>query len=95
VSASRPLSLKARMALRTVCEAHPRFAAILGGERPRALARRIWQRRITKVSLERSPASSLSRSFSDNSRTNIGGLIEGTIVHHTILSEDALERRKS
>jgi hypothetical protein len=51
VSASMPLSLKARMALRTVCEAHPRFAAILGGERPRALARRIWQRRITKVSL--------------------------------------------
>jgi hypothetical protein len=83
VSASMPLSLKARMALRTVCEAHPRFAAILGGERPRALARRIWQRRITKVSLERSPALRSSRSFSDNSRTNIGGFMEGTIVHHT------------
>ena len=83
VSASMPLSLKARMALRTVCEAHPRLKAILGGERPRALARRIWDRRITKVSLERSPASSLPRSFSDNFRTNIGGFMEGTIAHHT------------
>ena len=50
-----PLSLKARMALRTVCEAHPRFAAILGGERPPALARRIWQRRITKVPWSAAP----------------------------------------
>src|ERR671911_514842 len=83
VSASMPLSLKVRMALRTVCEAHPRLKAILGGERLRALARRIWQRRITKVSLERSSALRLSRSFSDNFRTNIGGFMEGTIAHHT------------
>jgi hypothetical protein len=67
--ASRPFSLKVRMAFLTVCEAHPRFSAILGGERPRALARRIWQRRITKASLERTPAWRPSRSFSDSSRT--------------------------
>jgi hypothetical protein len=57
--------LKARMALRTVCEAHPRLWAILGGELPRALASSIWDRRITKVSLERSPASRLSRLLED------------------------------
>src|SRR5215216_3461234 len=81
--ASRPRSLKARMAFLTVCEAHPRLSAIFGGDRPRALARRIWQRRITKASLERSPASSRSRSFSDSSRTKIGGFMEATIAHHT------------
>jgi hypothetical protein len=81
--AARPFSLKACMALRAVCEAHPRLKAILGGERPRALARRIWHRRITKVSLERSPASRLSRSSSDSSRTNIGGFMKGTIAHYT------------
>src|SRR5215207_3545230 len=74
MSASKPFSLKARMALRTVWEAHPRLSAILGGELPRALASSIWDRRITKVSLERSPAWRLWRSFSDNFLTNIGGL---------------------
>src|SRR5215204_281571 len=83
MSASKPFSLKARMALRTVCEAHPRLSAILGGELPRALASSIWQRRITKVSLERSPTLRLSRSFSDKFRTNIGGFMKGTIAHHT------------
>jgi hypothetical protein len=83
MSASKPSSLKARMALRTVCEAHPRLWAILGGELPRALASSIWDRRITKVSLERSPTWRLSRSSLDNSRTNIGGFMKGTIAHHT------------
>jgi hypothetical protein len=55
----------------------------LRGDSPRALARRIWQRRITKASLERSPASSRSRSFSDRSQTKIGGFMEATIAHHT------------
>src|SRR5215218_6080011 len=81
--ASRPLSLKARMAFLTVCEAHPRLRAILGGDSPRSLARRIWHRRITKASLERSPASSRSRSFFDSSRTKIGGFMEATLAHHT------------
>src|SRR5215217_4060158 len=83
MSASKPFSLKARIALQTVCEAHPRLSAILGGELPRALASSIWQRRITKVSLERSPASRHSRSFSDNFRTYIGGFMKRTIAHHT------------
>src|SRR5829696_1632296 len=83
VRASRPLSLKARMAFLTVCEAHPRLRAIFGGDSPRALARRIWQRRITKASLERSPASRRSRSFFDSSRTKIGGFMPNTIAHNT------------
>ena len=67
VRASRPRSStrKARMAFLTLCEAHPRSWAIFGGEFPRGLARRIWHRRITKASPARSPASRLSRSFSD------------------------------
>ncbi len=83
VRASRPRSLKARMAFLTVCEAHPRSWAIFGGDFPRALARRIWHRRSTKASPARSPAWSLLRSSSDNSRTNIGGFMKGTIAHHT------------
>ena len=83
VRASRPLSLKARMAFLTVCEAHPRLRAIFGGDSPRVLARSIWQRRITKASLERSPASRRSRSFFDSSRTKIGGFMEATIDHYT------------
>jgi len=81
MSASKPFSLKARMELRAVWEAHPRLWAILGGELP--LASSIWDRRITKVSLERSPACRLWRSFSDNFRTNIGSFMKGTIAHHT------------
>ena len=83
VRASMPLSLKAWMALRAVWEPHPRLSAILGGERPRALASSIWDRRITKVSLERSPALRSSRSCFDSSRTNIGGFMEATIAHRT------------
>jgi hypothetical protein len=83
VRASRPLSLKARMAFLTVCEAHPRLSAIFGGDSPRSLARRIWQRRITKASLERSPASRRSRSLFDGSRTKIGGFMPTTIAHYT------------
>ena len=59
------------------------FSAILGGELPRTLASSIWDRRITKVSLERNPAWRLSRSFFDNLRTNIGGFRRGTITHYT------------
>src|SRR5215213_8723071 len=83
VRESSPRSLKAWMAFLAVCEPHPRLRAIFGGESPRALARRIWQRRRTKASLERSPASSLSRSLFDSCRTKIGGFMEGTIAHLT------------
>jgi hypothetical protein len=85
VRASRPRSStrKARMAFLTLCEAHPRSWAIFGGEFPRGLARRIWHRRIPKASPARSPASRLSRSFSDSSRTKIGGFMQPTIAHYT------------
>jgi hypothetical protein len=83
VRASSPRSLKARMAFLAVCEAHPRLSAIFGGDSPRALARRIWHRRIMKASLERSPASSCLRSLSDSSRTKIGGFMGATITHYT------------
>src|ERR671916_57665 len=46
-------------------------------------ARNIWHRRITKASLERSPASSRSRSSFDSSRTKIGGFMRNTIAHLT------------
>jgi hypothetical protein len=81
--ASKPLSLKAWMALRTVWEPHPKLAAILGGDSPRALPRSIWLRRRTKASLERSPAVRASRSSWDNERTKIGGFMRNTIAHPT------------
>jgi hypothetical protein len=89
VSASRPLSLKARMALRTVCEAHPRFAAILGGEKDLAAAHHEGfpgaQPRFESLAL-------LLRQFPDKywrfHRRNYS-------PSHTTLSEEALERRKS
>src|SRR5215210_1374487 len=81
--ASRARSLNAWIALRTVWEPHPRLAAILGGDCPRALARSIWERRRTKASLERSPASRAWRSFLESSRTKIGGFMKTTIAHHT------------
>ncbi len=67
----------------TVWEPHPRLQAISGGDSPRELARRIWHRRITKASLERSPASKASRSSCDNERTKIGGFMHITIAHNT------------
>src|SRR5215207_5340740 len=50
--APRPLSSKSWMAFLTVWEPHPKLRAILGGDSPRELARRIWLRRRTKASLE-------------------------------------------
>ena len=83
VRASSPRSSKACMAFLTVCEPHPKLQAIFGGESPRALARITWHRRITKASLERSPASRVSRSISESERTNIGGFMPTTIAHRT------------
>src|SRR5919112_560304 len=81
--ASRPRSLKAWMALRTVWEPHPRFSAIRGGCSLRALAKRIWQRLRTKASEERNPASSSWRSFFESVRTKIGGFMNTTVTHHS------------
>src|SRR5215210_343892 len=81
--APRPLSSKSWMAFLTVWEPHPKLRAILGGDSPRELARRIWLRRRTKASLERSPASKALRSSWDNARTKIGGFMTTTIAHPT------------
>src|SRR5829696_3343625 len=79
--APRPFSLKAWMAFLTVWEPHPRFSAIRGGRSRRALARRIWQRRRTKASEERNPASRASRSSFESVRTKIGGFMSATVTH--------------
>jgi hypothetical protein len=78
--ARTPLSLKSWIASRTVCEAHPRFRAIFGARLPLELARSICDRRMVKVSLERSPFSRLSRSSSDNGRTKIGVFMDITVT---------------
>ena len=80
--ASRPLSLKSWIASRTVCWPQPKFLAICGTSSPLELARSIWERRKAKASLERSPASSRSRSSSENGRTKIGGFMALTINHN-------------
>src|ERR687889_294290 len=78
--ARRPLRLKSWMASRTVWEAHPRFEAIFGARSPFALAKSTCERRMAKASLERSPFSRLSRSFSDNGRTKIGVFMDGIVT---------------
>src|SRR5829696_6907092 len=78
--ARRPLSLKSFMASRTVCEAHPRFSAILGARSPRELTKMICDRRMVKVCLERRPALRRSRSSSDNERTKMGFFMEHTVT---------------
>src|SRR5215210_1172888 len=83
VKAPRPRSLKSWMALRAVWEPHPRFSAIRGARSTRALARRIWQRRRTKASEERNPASRALRSFFESVRTKIGVFMGTTVTHHS------------
>ena len=86
--ASGPLSLKAWMASRTVCWAHPRFVAICGTSSPLELAKSIWDRRMVKASLERSPPSSRSRSSFESSRMKIGGFMSLTLTHNQAPSLD-------
>src|ERR687895_2055239 len=81
--APRPRSWKSWMALRTVCCPHPRLLAMRGECSPRELARRIWQRRRTKASEERNPASSSWRSSFESVRTNMGGFMGTTVTHHS------------
>src|SRR5438270_845659 len=80
--ALRPRSLKSWMASRTVCCPQPRFSAICGTSSPLEEARSIWERRKVKASLERSPASSRSRSSVESLRTKIGGFIPTTVTHN-------------
>jgi hypothetical protein len=77
---SRPLWLKSFIASRAVCEAHPRFKAMFGARSPLELARRICDRRMVKVSLERSPSRRRSCSSSDNGRTKIGVFMAHTVT---------------
>src|SRR5215203_2489688 len=83
IRASKPFSLKSWMAFLTVCDPQRKFSAIRGGRSPRALARRIWQRRRTKASEERSPASNALRSSFESVRTKIGGFMTTTVSHCT------------
>ena len=79
--ASRPLALKSWIASRTVCWPHPRFEAICGASTPLKEARSICERRRMKASLERSPTSKASHSFSENGRTKIGDFMATTVTH--------------
>ena len=73
--AAKPWALKALITLRTVSSSHPRFRSIAVAWSPRALDKRIWQRRSTKALGECRPASSCARSSSVNLRTNNGAFI--------------------
>src|SRR6266699_3562191 len=55
-STESPVVLNSWITLRTVWSSQPNWRAIAGARSPRAEARKIWQRRITKASDERSPA---------------------------------------
>jgi len=77
--AATPRSLKALIALRTVCSSQPSISAIRGALSPRALDKMIWLRLTVNGSDERNPAFNRSRSPSAISRTKIGLLIPITI----------------
>ena len=83
-----PRSLKATMALRTVCSSQPRNSAMRGALSPRALDRMIWLRLTVNGSDARKPSLSFWRSALLNSRTKIGflnpfaGGIKSILPHH-------------
>jgi len=77
--AATPRSLKATIALRTVCSSQPRNSAIRGAFSPRVLDRRIWLRLTVNGFEDRNPLVRLWRSSSLKSRTNIGFFIPSTI----------------
>jgi len=54
----------------------------LGTSSPLEEARSICERRRVKVSLERYPASRISRSLSENERTKIGAFMATTVTHN-------------
>ena len=80
--ASRPRSLKARMAFLTVCEAHPRLRAIFGGDSAGARQKYLAPAHHEGI-FGAQPGFEPSRSFFDSSRTKIGGFMGATIAHHT------------
>src|SRR5258707_10095 len=80
-SAVRPLALNSWITLRTVWSSIPRWRAISGARSPRADAFKIWQRRITKASDERSPAWIWCCSSSVKGRIKMGVLMPTSIPH--------------
>lgn len=80
-SAFRPSALKALITSRTVWSLHPKFLAIRMACWPRALASRIWQRRKTKASDERKPASNCLRSSSVKVLTYNGDVLMPPLYH--------------
>jgi hypothetical protein len=82
-----PRSLKAPITSRTVSSSQPTASAMAGAYWPRLAANRIWQRRSTKASLERKPASNCFRSSSVIARSRMGSLM------YPILPSFSLPRR--
>src|SRR5579859_396753 len=79
--ASRPRSLKACRASSTVWSSQPSCWAMWGARSPRALAKSIWLRRITKASLERRPRSRAWHSSSVSGRIKMGRFIVCIVPH--------------
>src|SRR6266700_3735550 len=80
-STESPVVLNSWITLRTVWSSQPNWRAIAGARSPRAEARKIWQRRITKASDERSPAWIWCCSSSVNGRIKMGVLMPTSIPH--------------
>ncbi len=80
-STESPVALNSWITLRTVWSSQPSWRAITGARSPRADARKIWQRRMTKASDERSPAWMWRCSSSVKGRIKMGVLIPGSISH--------------
>src|SRR6266566_3932463 len=81
-STVRPVALNSWITLRTVWSSHPSWRAISGARSLRADALKIWQRRITKASDERSPAWIWCCSSSVSGRIKMGLLIPVIIPHY-------------
>ena len=97
IRASRPRSVEVVDGVaHGLGSAAQRAGYLRGAFSPRPLARRIWHRRRTKESEERSPSSNASRSFLESVRTKIGGLMTITITHSPkpVLGYALDERRK-
>jgi hypothetical protein len=82
--AATPRSLKALMALRTVCSPHPANSAMCGAVSPRELARTIWQRRTVNGSDDLNPLANSRSSSSLSSCTKIGFPMPSTIPLSTL-----------
>jgi len=80
-STESPVALNSWITLRTVWSSQPSWRAIAGARSPRADALKIWQRRITNASDERSPAWIWRCSSSVKGRIKMGVLMLPIIPH--------------